>query len=153
MSRTARRPLLLVALFVIGCGPEPQYELPVMDTRVSWFPPTTPTLQLARGDSAKLLLAVRDSAGDTLGVARLPFGHLMFETRDPPIVAVETESRDTLLALFRVHVRADRFGTDTLRIAWLTTICGQRTSLLGPRTCYAAAWFAPLDVPVLVHTR
>jgi len=106
---------------------------------------------LAPGDSAELLLAIRDTTGDTLGVAKLPPGHLIFESRDPPIVTIGTETSDTLLALFRVYTRAERLGTDTLRIAWLTTVCAQRIGLLGPRRCYAVAWFAPLELPVLVR--
>jgi hypothetical protein len=144
-------PCLLVALFVAGCGPDAPYALPIAQSPNSWFPLEPSSLQLARGDSTVLVLAVRDTSGDTLEIAALPQGRLAYENRDPPRVTMRAGTRDTLLAIFRVHVRADSSGRDTLRFAWVSNFCPPRLNLFEPLRCYSAAWFVPLEVPVLIQ--
>ena len=144
-------PCLLISLLVVGCVPDASDDIPVADPSLSWFPLEPPSLQLALGDSALLVLVARDSTGDTLGVVDLPPGHLVYESRYRPIATVSSGENDALLAVFRVHVRADSIGTDTLRFAWQTTVCTRRVGLLGPYRCYPVAWFTPLEVPLLVQ--
>ena len=142
---------LLVALLVVGCGPDAPYELPIAQSPNSWFPLEPSSLQLARGDSTVLLLAVRDTSGDTLDIANLPQGRLAYENGDPPRVTMRAGTSDTSLAVFRVHVRADSSGSDTLRFAWVGVFCRQRLTPFEPLRCYPAAWFAPLEVPVVIR--
>ncbi len=151
LATVVRTPSLVIAVFVIACGHDEPYQLPINNSGLAWFPLAPASLQLAPGDSTMLLLAVRDSLGDTLSLASLPEGRFAVETREPAIVTVRAGAADTVLALFRVHLRADTFGTDTLRFALLGTFCLQRTSLFAPPQCFTAAWFPPAELPILIQ--